>query len=67
MVTVRAGIDPLVPDRMVIKLNRHLIEPPGEEETETTTSISAACIVLDRWLSEFQRPGERSSGQSETP
>ena len=58
IVTVRAAIDPLVPDRMVISLSRHFINPGGEEATETTSSIPAACGVLDTWLSEFRRASD---------
>ena len=55
MVTVRATVDPSVPDRIVITLTRHPINPVGEPNTETTPSVLAACRQLEKWLSEFGR------------
>lgn len=53
MVTIRATVDPLVPDRVVVTLTRHPINPAGEPEAETTSSIQRACRQLERWLTEF--------------
>lgn len=53
LVTIRAVIEPLVPDRMVITLTRYMINPDGETETETTSSIDTACRHMERWLTNF--------------
>ena len=56
MVTIKATVDPSVPDRMVITLTRHPINPTGEPNSETTPSVSAACRHVERWLSDFAAP-----------
>ncbi len=55
IVTIRAAVDPLIPDRMVIRLARHPINPRGETESETTTSIRVASRRLELWLTDFGR------------
>lgn len=58
MVTIRATVDPLVPDRMVIALTKHPINPAGEPESETTSSRPGACRQLEIWLAEFAASAE---------
>lgn len=58
MVTIRATVDPLVPDRMVLTLTRHPINPAGEPESETTSSRLRACRQLEMWLAEFAASAE---------
>lgn len=58
MVTIRAIVDPLVPDRMVITLTRHPINPVGEPESEATSSRLGACRQLEMWLAEFAASSE---------
>lgn len=54
VVTVRASVEPLIPDRMVITLTRHPINPEGGAITETTPSIQTACRQLETWMTEFK-------------
>jgi hypothetical protein len=58
MVTIRAAIEPLVPDRIVITLTHYMINPEGETESETTSSIHTACRHLERWLTDFAESPE---------
>lgn len=58
MVTIRASVDPIVPERIVITLTQHPINPAGESETETTSSITGASHRVTRWLSEFAESSE---------
>jgi hypothetical protein len=53
LVTIRATIDPVIPDRMVITMTRHLIKPGGEPTSESASSVLGACGTLDQWLTEF--------------
>lgn len=60
LVTIRATINPLVPDRMLITMTRHWINPAGAPKSESTSSVMIACGVLDRWLTEFASSGDSS-------
>jgi hypothetical protein len=53
LITVRAAVEPLVTDRVIIRLTRFSIHPSTDPSIETTASVHEACRLIEQWLNEL--------------
>jgi hypothetical protein len=61
LVMLRASVDPLVPDRILITLTKHRVHPADEPESRSTSSVGAASRLVEQWLTEFSAPTDTFS------